>query len=99
MLLPAMLFNLCLGLLCAAFLFRAVRRYERRADAIVAKLDQDEELSIQKWEIARDEIILSMQEKIDRAIAKMHVQMVPHPGDRDTAPIAPSETPPPAFGA
>jgi hypothetical protein len=71
---PAMLFNLCVGLLCAAFLFRAVRRYERRADAIMAKLDREEELSIQRWDVARAEIIVSMREKIDRAIAEMDVK-------------------------
>jgi hypothetical protein len=64
-------------------------------------------LSIQEWEIARDEIRASMWAKIDQAIAKMHAQMVTSLGDRDhaglqdidTAPITPSETPPPAFGA
>src|SRR5579872_4295600 len=68
---PAMLFNLCVGLLCAAFLFRAVHRYERRADAIMAKLDQDQELSIRKWDEARMEIRASMRAQTDEAIASM----------------------------
>jgi hypothetical protein len=68
---PAMLFNLCIGLLFAAYLLRAVCRYEHRVDAIMAKLDQDEELSIRKWEAARDEIRASMRAQTDQVIARM----------------------------
>jgi hypothetical protein len=70
---PAMLFNLCIGLLFAAFLFRAVRRFECRADGIMAKLDRDEQLSSQKWDLARDEIRASMHIQTDMAIESMRV--------------------------
>ena len=68
---PAMLFNLCVGLVCAAFLIRAARRYEQRADAMMAKLDEEVELSIRKWETTRDEIRASMRAKTDRSLAMM----------------------------
>lgn len=70
---PVMVFNLCVGLLFAAYLLRAVRRFERCADAIMAKLEQDEELSIRKWEAARNEIRDSMKKETDRSIARMQV--------------------------
>jgi hypothetical protein len=79
---PAMLFNLCVGLLLAGYLLRSVRRFERRVDALMAELDarhaahmarldrwREEEL--RKFDIARDEIRKSMREQIDAAIAEL----------------------------
>jgi hypothetical protein len=68
---PAMLFNLCIALLFAGFLFRAVRRFERRVDAIIAKLNEDDAESQRKFDAARDEIRASMRAATDRAIAEM----------------------------
>jgi hypothetical protein len=67
---PAMVFNLCVGLLFAAYLLRAVRRFERRADAILAKMDQYDFQSQHKFELAREEIRASMRAKVDHAIAE-----------------------------
>jgi hypothetical protein len=68
---PAMLFNLCMALLFAGFLLRAVRRFERTADAIIAKLNEDDAESQRKFDAARDEIRASMRVATDQAIAEM----------------------------
>jgi hypothetical protein len=78
---PAMLFNLCVGLLFAAYLLRAVRRFERRADAIMARLDEEHKSLMAKYDEADaesrrkfsatcEEIIASMRGKADRAVAE-----------------------------
>ena len=72
---PAFVLNLCVGLLLAAYLLRAVRRFERRADAVMAKLDQWHAAELQKFDLARDEIRASVREKVDRAIAESHAQI------------------------
>jgi hypothetical protein len=68
---PAMLFNLCVGLLLAGFLLRAVRRYERRADKVMAGLDAAHAEDMRKYDIARDEIRASMRRKVDQAVAEL----------------------------
>ncbi len=75
---PSIAFNLIMGLVYAGFLLRAVRRYERTADAILAKIDLAEAESDRKYELARDEIKASLRDKVDRAIAEMHA-MYGHP--------------------
>jgi len=83
-----MLFNLCVGLLLAGYLLRAVWRFERRADAIMAKLDQAHEArmarlneayetELRKYDTARDEIRASMRTQVDRAIAEINATIVP----------------------
>jgi hypothetical protein len=72
---PAMVFNLCVGLLFAGFLLRAVRRFERRADAIMAKIDRRHEENMREYDIARDEIKASMRTQVDRAIAESQLQI------------------------
>ncbi len=68
---PGLVFNLCIGLLFAGYLLRAVRRFERRVDAIIAKLDESDAESQRKYDAARDEIRDSMRAQVDRAIADM----------------------------
>jgi hypothetical protein len=68
---PGMLFNLCVALLFTAYLLRGVRRYERRADAIMAKLDCEHQAQLQKYDALRDEIRASMRSQVDEAIAEM----------------------------
>lgn len=76
---PAMLFNLCVGLLLAGFLLRAVRRFERRADAILAELDRRHAENMRNYDIARDQIRTSLHEQTDRAIAEMRAKSAgPH---------------------
>ncbi|MCI0701938.1 MAG: hypothetical protein L0241_12725 [Planctomycetia bacterium] len=80
-----MVFNLCVALVLAAYLLRAVRRFERRADEIMAKLDQQaasftaeldqqHEENMGKYDIARDEIRDSMRTQVDAAIAEMQTK-------------------------
>lgn len=79
---PAMLFNLCVGLLLAGYLLRGVRRFERRADKVLAKIDRwhaEQVAKIEraygeerrKYDVARDEIKASLRAKVNRAIAEM----------------------------
>jgi hypothetical protein len=68
---PGMILNLCLGLLAVAYLLRVLRRYEACVDAIIAKLDKDQETSTRNFDAARDEIRTSMRIEIDPSIAKM----------------------------
>jgi hypothetical protein len=97
---PGMLFNLCVGLLFAGYLFRGVRRFERRADAIMvklderhaarmARLDQPHAEDLQKYNAARDEIRASLRAQTDCAIAEMMAmasQPAATPGDSGTSP-------------
>ncbi len=69
-----MLFNLCVGLLLAGYLLRAVRRFERTADRIMTKIDQWHAEELHKFDIARDEIRASMRAQVDRAIAEMNAR-------------------------
>jgi nitrogen fixation protein NifU and related proteins len=71
---PAFVFNLCVGLLLAAYLLRGVRRFERRADAIMAKLDRWHADELGKFDIARDEIKASLRAQVDAAIAEMEAK-------------------------
>lgn len=82
---PAMLFNLCVALLGAAYLLRTVRRFERRADEIMAKMDEADAASERKFNAARDEIIASLRAKTDLAIAELAAMAGP-------APAAPGDT-------
>lgn len=75
---PSMLFNICVGLLLAAYLLRAVRRFERRADAIMAKMDEAHAESMRKYDIARDEIRASMRARVDQMIAEMEAKAAYH---------------------
>jgi hypothetical protein len=79
---PGLLFNLGMGLVFAAYLLRAVRRFDRRADALMARLDREyeaylarldreHEAYLAKYDTARDEIRASLRAKTDRAIAEM----------------------------
>ncbi len=70
---PGLMFNLCVGLLFAAYLLRAVRRFELRADAVMVELDRRHEETLRKYDVARDEIRASMRSQIDEAIAEMKV--------------------------
>ena len=87
---PAMLFNLCVGMLLAGYLLRGVRRFEHRADEVMAKLDrwhaerlakidQAYEVELRKYDIARDEIRESMREQVARAIAELKVKLERQP--------------------
>ncbi len=71
---PPFVFNLCVGLLLAAYLLRAVRRFERRADAVMAGLDRWEAEEFRKYDIAEAEIKASMRAKGDAAIAEMQAK-------------------------
>ncbi|MBA4063474.1 MAG: hypothetical protein C0501_07130 [Isosphaera sp.] len=79
---PGLLFNLCVGLLLAAYLLRAVRRFERTADAVMARLDREhaERMArldrehaeeMRKYSVACEEIRASLRAQTDRAIAEM----------------------------
>jgi hypothetical protein len=68
---PAMVFNLCVGLLFAGFLLHAVRRFERRADALMAELDRRHEQRMRKLDAERDEVLASLRARTDRSIAKV----------------------------
>lgn len=92
---PAMLFNLCVGLLLAGYLLRGVRRFERRADAVMAKLDARHAARMArldawadaeeaKYDIARNEIRASMRAQFDAAIAEMTATQ----GNRSSGQIA-----------
>ena len=70
---PAMVFNLCVGLLFAGYLLRAVRRFERTADRIMVKLDRRTEERMRMLEHERDAIKTSMRSQVDRAIAEMEL--------------------------
>ena len=62
---PPFVFNLCIGLLLAAYLLRAVRRFERTADRIMTKIDQWHAEELRKYDVARDEIRASMRAQVD----------------------------------
>jgi hypothetical protein len=93
-----MLFNLCVGLLLAAYLLRGVRRFERRADALMAKfverhlaisakLERNHQEEMRRFDIAREEIKASMRARVDRAIAEMEANAahcLPAPARVDT---------------
>lgn len=49
-------------------LFNALRRYERRADAIIKRMDENCEAELPKYEQARDEIRASLRAKTDAAV-------------------------------
>lgn len=79
---PGLLFNLGMGILFASFLLRAVRRFERRADALLAALDAAEAEELRKYDDARDEIRASLREQVDEAIAHMRAEPRNHPTGR-----------------
>ena len=68
---PAFVFNLCVGLLLAAYLLRGVLRFERRADAVMAKLDQWRAAELRKFDVARDEIKAALRVQVNHALAKL----------------------------
>ncbi len=55
-------------------LVRALRRYDRHVDAIIAKLDEDDAASQRAFDVTRDEIKASMRAQVDAAIAEMEVK-------------------------
>lgn len=55
-------------------LLRALRRYGRHIDAIIAKLDEDAAESQRLFDAARDEIRASMRAQVDAAIAEMQAK-------------------------
>ena|SRR6266540_3617784 len=71
----SVIFNLAVGLLFAGLLLRSVRRFERRADAMMARLDADDAESQRRFDEARDQIKTSMRRQIDQAIAEMQVSI------------------------
>lgn len=109
---PTMLFNLCVGLLLAGYLLRGVRRFERRVDAIMAKLDERhaERMArldrlhaeeMRKYDTARDEIRESMRSQVDAAIVEMQRTTRSYvdqtrAASRESLERAPAEPPPPA---
>jgi RNA processing factor Prp31 len=72
---PAMLFNLCVGLLFAAYLLRGVRRFERRVDSIIARMDAADAASQARYDAARDEMRASLRAQVDRAVAEMQARV------------------------
>jgi uncharacterized membrane protein YccC len=64
-------FNLAVGVLLAAYLIRAVRRFERTADRIEADMDRAFGEQMRKYDQARDDIRASMRADIDQAIAAL----------------------------
>jgi hypothetical protein len=50
---PAMLFNLCVALLLAGYLLRAVRRFERTVDRIEGKMEASFAEQMLKYDAAR----------------------------------------------
>ena len=82
MLWPGMLFNLCVGLLLAAYLLRRVRRFAHRADELMARIDREHEARmarsdrfrdecLREYDTAREEIRASMRAQVNAAIANM----------------------------
>lgn len=65
-----MLFNLCVGLLFAALLLRAVRRYERRMDAYMARMDTAHAERERKLDAEHAEFKASLRERTDRFLAE-----------------------------
>lgn len=68
-----LIFNLCVSLLFAAFLIRAVRRFERRADAVMERMDRTFFTELKKYDEARDEIRASMRASINASIAELNL--------------------------
>lgn len=68
---PSVVFNLCVGLLLAWYLWRTVRRFERRMDALIARIDVADKAEQRAFARARDEIRAAMRARIDAAIAEM----------------------------
>ena len=73
-------FNLGMSLLFAGYLLRAVRRFGRRADAIMERMDRmryaeagDQELA---WANFRAEVRASMRSKVDAAIAELNAEFI-----------------------
>jgi hypothetical protein len=79
---PAMLFNLCVGLLFAAFLLRGVRRYEHRMDAFMARMDTVHAERMRKLDAEHEEFRASLREGTDRFIAEF---LPLTPADEDSA--------------
>ncbi len=57
-------------LLFCGYLFRDVRRYERRADAFMAKMDADFAKRERKLDVEHAEFKASLRERTDRFIAE-----------------------------
>jgi hypothetical protein len=85
---PGMLFNLCVGLLLAGYLLRRVRRFERRADELLARMDREHDERIARYhrfrdeclrdyDTARDEIRESMRSQVDGALSKTNTRYKP----------------------
>lgn len=62
-------FNLCVALLLSAYLLRAVRRYERRADAMLARIDAFEEAQRRTFAADRDELRIHLRTQVDAGLA------------------------------
>lgn len=63
-------FDIVVVMLFGGFLFRAVRRYERRADAFMAKMDAAHAERMRKLDVEHQEYIASLRGRTDRFIAE-----------------------------
>ncbi len=60
--------HITVSVMLIGLLFNALRRYERRADAIMKRMDGNCEAELRKYDEARDEISASLRARTDAAL-------------------------------